>query len=147
VALTDIQRRTGPDPRDGVTYRTDLTLRPLARLSGRLAAEKKVEASNRIGINYSIDEIYRAEMIYELSPRVTLTAGAGRRAREFVPVDAMQVGLIRNEETGSLFGSAQVQVNPRMSFLLNAQHEKREANLPIFDYTGTRIGLSTRIAL
>jgi hypothetical protein len=146
AAVSDINRETGPDPRRGVTYRADLTLRPLARLNGRLSAEKKVEPSTRIGINYSIDEVYRAEMIYALAPRVTLTAGAGRRDREFAPVEGVQLELIRKEQTASLFGSARVQVNARMFILLDAQHEKRKTDLPLFDYSGTRIGLSTRIA-
>jgi hypothetical protein len=145
AAYTDVDRLTEEEAFTGLSYLVSLSVRPEARLSGQLTAERKIEPSNRIGISYSLDELYRAEAIYALSPLVGITAGASVRDRTFEPVDSVVPFGPTDEETTTAYASLRVQAHPRILVTLNAQRERRDSNLPLFDYTSTRIGLSTRL--
>jgi hypothetical protein len=146
IARTSVSRVGTASEFEGSTYAADLSIRPQARLSGTLSVEKRVEPGNRLGISYSIDELYRAETNYALSPRVTLSAGASFQDRELAPSGETGLLILTDEQTSSVFGSARVQVRHRISVALDAQHSQRKTNLPVFDYKNTQIGVSTRIA-
>jgi hypothetical protein len=146
AAYTQVSREGSQDDFSSLTYSTNLLIRPQARLSGTLLAEKRVEPSTRIGVTYSVDEIYRAEALYALSPRVALTAGASRREREFEAAEDNGPAIVTRERTVASFASVRVAVRPKFTVVLDALRERRKTSDPLFNYTATRIGLSTRLA-
>jgi hypothetical protein len=145
AARTEVSRKGSQDDFNFFAYSVNLLVRPEARLSGTLLAEKRVEPSSRIGVTYSVDELYRAEANYALSPRVTLSAGGSRRERDFEAARAGSPLIVTQERTVAAFGSVRVAVRPNLTVVLDAVREERETSDPLFDYTATRIGLSTRI--
>lgn len=136
------------DTFDGPTYGGSLTFRPSDRLEAILDYERKVVPSTRIGKLYDLDESVRLEGRYKFGSRVT--AAVGGQLRKVESEDAFLVTgpsiLLSDSETKILFGSLTFKQSQRLSFVLDVVHEEREANLPIFEYSATRVGASVGVA-
>lgn len=147
VAYTNIDRVAGGSGFDGTTYGATLSGNPLGRLRARLDGDKSVEPANRLGVSYAIEEAYRAEFAYDITPKVLATFGGSLVERELVPAaGGGPAPLLTEEQIRLLFLDLGWQFRERIGFAFTLTNEKRDSNNPLFDYTSTRIGLSTRLA-
>jgi hypothetical protein len=133
---------------NGPTYSAGLTFRPTDRLEALLDYERKVEPSKRLNKVYDLEEIVRLEGRYRIGSRIQ--TGLGGEIRKVDSKDAVlssPPGLfLSDSETKSIFGSVTFKPSQRLSFIVDVTHEERETNLPIFDYSGTRVGASVGLA-
>jgi hypothetical protein len=129
----------------GFTYGATLQIRPLQRIRATIAAERAVEPSRRIGLSYSVNENYRGEVAYSLSPRVEFAAGGSIRNRNYEPAGPTVPLLLTREETNVLFASMRIGLHDRLALEFDAQREKRETNGPDFGYTSSRVGVTARV--
>lgn len=153
AALTTVDQSSNllsgkTDKFDGPTYGASLTFRPSDRLEAILAYERKVVPSTRIGKLYDLDESVRLEGRYKFGSRITAAVGGQLRnveSEDAFPLTVPSI-LLSDSETRMLFGSLTFKQSQRFSFVLDVVHEDRDANLPVFEYSATRVGASVGVA-
>jgi hypothetical protein len=143
VGYTDLaSERPGLNDFDGLTYEAELLLNPLGRLRGNISAARVVDASNRIDVSYSVEDLVEAQIEYDISPAARGEAGLSVRKREFE--GDTQPGLgIREEDTRSVFAALTVDATTKIRLRLFAEYETRDADNPLFDYNSIQLGLTT----
>jgi len=146
AGYSSVRRDAGGDAFEGVTFALDLRFRPSARLRPRIAAEKRVSPSNRIGILYQVEEICRMEADYSFSPAARFTFGGTDRRRSYEAAAFFPAPVVLDEKTNALFATLAVDVTQRASLTLDALWERRDTGVPLFNYESTRVGLSTRLS-
>ena len=129
---------------DGLTWSALLLINPQGRLRPTLQAEKAVLPSNQIGVSYQLDESYRADIDYLLSGRVTLNARVSYRDRRYQVAPFGPAPFVTRDKTWLVAGGLTYAIGPRLVLDLEVQRENRDTDNPLFDYTSTRIALSTR---
>lgn len=144
AGYTEVDTRSLNDAFDGLTWSARLFLNPEGRLRPTLIAERSVQSSNRIGVSFLLEELYRAEFTYLLSGRVTLNGRVSLRDRQYQPVAGALGQPLTDEQTGQAAAGLSYRVSQRLSLELELLRENRDTNDPLFDYSSTRIGLSTR---
>lgn len=129
---------------DGVSYRAELRLNPLGRLRGTIVGARQVDASNRVDSSYFVEDQVSGRIEYAFSPFARSEAGLAFRRREFEGTSQAGLG-IRAEETSSVFASLILDATPKLSFRIDAEHEQREADNPLFSYNSTQLGVTTAL--
>lgn len=132
----------------GLTYGGDVTFRPTTRLRAQLNYERAVTPSNYIGKLYDVAETVRVSGDYQVGSRVTVGVGAERRNVKSEGA-TLAIGpsiLLTDSEINTLFGVLTFRQSERLVFNFDMQHEEREANNPVFDYSATRIGATASVA-
>jgi hypothetical protein len=143
--------RSGPgasDDFDGLTYGGDLVFRPTDRIETSLTYSRGVVPSNNIGKLYDIQEDVRLGARYELSSRFQIGAGlAYLDSRSEGPTLANAPGiLLTDSRTKLAFASLTFKQSQRTSLKLDVTREEREADVPAFEYSTTRVGLTADVA-
>jgi hypothetical protein len=128
----------------GLTYGATLRIRPQGRLRAEVLAERAVRPTSRIGISYSVDETYKADLQYDLTPSTILAGGASLRRREFAVSGSDLLGETSQEDLVSAFASVQTNVRNRIALGLEVQWDRRNAEVALFDYTSIRFGISSK---
>lgn len=129
---------------DGITYGAQLTLQPTYRLQARFAFDRDIQSSNRLDVNYSLSDTYSAEAEYAIGSRLRLVAGGSIRDRTFEKSGTLPVVGPSDERIRTLMAALRFQQNRRLSFELNAINDNRDADISLFDYSSTRIGLTAK---
>jgi hypothetical protein len=104
-----------------------------------------VSPSNRIGISYSVDKAYAAELIYRLSSRTEIAAGGSIRDRRYEAAPQTVISNLTDEETRALFASMRIGLSDRIRLAVDARREERDADLSLFDYVSSRVELSASL--
>jgi hypothetical protein len=145
AGYTEVRPERPDLPRfDGLTYRAELRFNPLGRLRGTLAGGREVDASNRIDVSYFVEDSVSARLEYSFSPNARSEAGLTLRERAFEGANQLGLG-ITDEETRSVFAALIVAATPKISIRIDAEHERRETNNPLFNYKTTQLGVTTAL--
>jgi hypothetical protein len=126
----------------GLTYISNLTYQITPRLSAVLNVSRQTLPSNRLGTNYSIDQLYSGEVDYRLSTRLSAKLGGGNTHRTFEGAALNNVQDITHETDWNFYGSLGFDISPRLSVSLTATQQQRHADLSGYSYSGTIVGLS-----
>jgi hypothetical protein len=109
--------------------------------------ERRVDTSNRIGSLYQVEELVRAEALYRISPSARASVAATWSDRRYQLSQVIVVPQLTREDRFLARAAFDLNIRRNISLGLFAEHEKREADVPLFDFESTRIGLSTRLTL
>lgn len=143
--------RSGPgatDDFDGPTYGGDLVFRPTDRIETTLNYSRSVVPSNSFGKLYDVQEDVRLGARYELSSRFQIGAGlAYLDSKSEGPTlgNAPSI-LLTDSRTKVAFASLTFKQSQRTSLRLDVTREEREADVPAFEYSTTRVGLTADVA-
>jgi hypothetical protein len=130
----------------GVTFSVDVTYQMRPRLVLHASASRATTPSGRIGSDYSVDEIYQADVTYSVGSRLSFGVTGVHKSQDFhgdtvgPPLD------LTHSIIDSAFATATFHLNRRISFILNAGDEERSANFPGESYSSTRVGLTVRVS-
>lgn len=132
---------------EGLAYSGDLRWRS-NRAEIALGFSRSAEQSNLFDVAYSINTTYQIDGEYALSDRLRLLAGAYHSKRSFRESNFLPSQIVRpNDRTYYVSGGVRLQTLRRLTFDLEAAHEKRDSDVAIFDYRSTRVGLTTRLSI
>jgi hypothetical protein len=128
---------------EGPVYGAELTLAPGGPAAFALAAERTVEASNRLDVSYYRQDQINLSMRYALSPRMNMDLRGSWRLRRFAPspavTDVTPPGSDRNYALG---GGLRYVLNRRVELMADLDYQRRNAAIDLFDYGGLRAGLT-----
>lgn len=125
-----------------VSYGGDLSFRASTRLLLQASFNRGITPSVGVGQSYEISDRYRLSGTYSVGSRIVVSAGYSRVERQ-PGEDAIPSILVPTDSTVSnIFGSVRYKQSDNLSFELGLEREERETDVPIFDYTSNRIGLT-----
>jgi hypothetical protein len=131
----------------GINYAFNVGYRPSERLNVSASWTRDIRPSAQLGRNYSIREGVGIDASYRLGSRMTYTIGASQRkitSRGGLPVAGIIVltdSRLNEFNTGLRFD-----LNDRISFSLDGSYSDYGTSNPLYDYTATRVGLTTSVA-
>jgi hypothetical protein len=139
---------------DGITYDSSLIYRIGPRFQTTLAFSRKVNPSNRLDPNfsiqsnsfldasYSIAQTYQAEADYHITSRFLVGFGASDTKSAFKGAALVPGFDLAKESVKSFFGSLGFNITPELSVHLTANQDQRHADVIGYSYASTRFGLS-----
>jgi hypothetical protein len=127
---------------DGFTYSADLTFRPSGRIEAQASFARAVKPSNRLQTNYVVEEAYALQGSYLIGSRLRIGLGGSYTDSEFASAGPTSPTVITAEQTRSWFASLRFNMSRRFAIVVDAEQQERDANVPGFDYTANRVGLS-----
>lgn len=132
-----------PQQEQNITsYGGDLSFRASSRLTLQASFNRGISPSVAVGQSYEISDRYRLSGSYSVGSRIVVSAGYSSVKRE-PGEDAIPSPILPTESTlENLFGSIRYRQSDRLSFELGLEREERETNIPLFDYSANRIGLT-----
>lgn len=128
----------------GITYGAHLQLQPSYRLQARLKFDRQLLPSNRLNVSYARAKTIGAEAEYAFGTRLRLTIGGVRRERTNQQSNLLITTGPTDERSTTFTGRLRFDPGRRLSLEVNAAQEKRETDVPIFDYVSKRIGLTAK---
>jgi hypothetical protein len=131
----------------GLTYTSNIDYRASSRLQFHGTFNRQIKPTLLIGSSYEIQTFYGVRADYRLGSRIQIGAGAdlGRDAGQATAAP-LAATTLTNSEIKGIFASVRYQQSPRIYVVLDARHESRTANLPEFEYTSDRVGLSLAVS-
>jgi len=137
---------TIPGSRDfsGLTYSGDISYRASSRLEGHAGSNRSVNPSQITGGSFEVDTEYQLGLTYRVGTRITLGL-TGRDRQTTVHGDipaALAATTLTDARSKTIEASADYRLNKRLSFILSARHETRDANNALFAYDDDGVGLS-----
>lgn len=124
------------------TYQGDASYRAGTRLLLSVNAARNVRPSDRPGKLYDIAEQLEGSARYRLGSRFNVTLGH-LYSDVASNVDTLAAGLVvTNSRTNSTYGQVEFRAVGNSSLTFDVRHERRDTNLPSFNYTSTRVGLT-----
>jgi hypothetical protein len=130
-----------------MTYNGVLSYAASRRLDLTVAVGRGVTPSNRAGKLYDISTTTDLLATYRFGTRFVVSGG-GRLANVRSNADTALAGLVvTDSEDRSLFASIRYQQSKRASLVLDLRQEERTTNLPLFDYSNTRFGLTLDVSI
>lgn len=146
VAATRLKREFTPAGQKAkitaTSYQADLQYRAGTRLTLSANGARNVRPSDRPGKLYDISETLEGRATYRLGGRFTISAGHVYADVES-NVDTAAIGLVvTNSRSNTTFGQFEVSRFGNGNLTFDVRHERRETNLPAFDYTSTRVGMT-----
>ena len=129
-----------------VGYSADFSYRATSRL--RLAAllDRSITPSTALGKAYDLTDAYRVMADYDLGSRIRVSLGLSKVERESDGISSLPIVQLTESSVDAINASVRYKQNERLSFTLTAGQEERNTNVPQFDYTNNRIGLSADLA-
>ena len=127
------------------TYSLDATSGLGSRIDFSAHLARAITPSQQLGKTY--DKSTQKALIANYRPGRTLSfsAGVSRQNIDSNLDTAVQIGpVVTSARTDSVFGSMTYSPNKTWSLVLNVRQEDRKANLPDFNYTSTRVGLTAQ---
>lgn len=148
IAQTSVESESpfGGDT-SGTTFAFDFGYRPSSRLNVGASWSRDIRPSAQYGRNFSIREAAAIDATYRINSRLTYDIGVSQRkisSRGGLPVNGIIVltdSRLNEFNTGLRFD-----LNDRISFRLNGSYSDYETSNPLYDYTATRVGLTTSVA-
>jgi hypothetical protein len=128
------------------SYTADVFYGLGARIDLEAHATRSVQPSDRIGKLYDILKAGEVAGHYKLGSRFLVTAGYRLEDTDSNFDTAVPVMVVTNSRLKSLYGSIRYRQSERLSLLLDLRHETRDTNLPSFNYTSNRVGLTAEAA-
>lgn len=154
LSRTNLKREFAPPglplKLSSTTYAASAQYRPSSRLSVELDAARSIRPSQRTGKLYDINTAYNGVIRYDVGTRITVAVGDSySRANSNTDTSAplptptpVPLQVITKSHSNSVFGSITYRQSDRASFVLDVRQEDRKTDLPQFNYTDTRVGLT-----
>lgn len=147
VAYASVEQSSGLPGFDGAssentTYAASLSYRVSEKLNLQGAFDRSITPSSGIGRTYDLGTSYRISGEYALGERLALGAGYATSDLESQGVLSSPLLILTDSTTRTYYGSLRYRQSKRLSFVLNVAREERTANVPQFEYTSNRIGLT-----
>jgi hypothetical protein len=131
---------------EGVTYSGSLSYRASSRLSFLADFGRQVNPTLIQGGSYELQTNYSLRADYRMGSRILLGVGALQKESDAKGTSVLLPGQLTDSRTRIALATLRYRQSERLSFTLNAQYEKRDANNPEFNYTGERVGLAADFA-
>lgn len=148
--MTHVKREFAPPGQDQkfktTTYSGQIEYRLGSRLTLNLDGSRAVVPTVRAGKLYDITQAGEFRATYRLGRRILVTAGHRIDDIESNTDTSIARPVVTTSQTNSTFGSVRYRQSDRLSFRLEAGYDDRNTNLPDFDYTSTRVGLSAEVS-
>lgn len=132
---------------NGVTFGADVTFRFSRLLQAKLMLDRSVDPTIRPDVTYAIENTYGFETDYSLGRKLKLVGSISGSSNSYHGADLIPGIDIASENDWAVHGSVAYQLNRRIGFELDADHEVRDANVTAFSYSDTRVGLSLKAAI
>ncbi|MDZ4375386.1 MAG: hypothetical protein U1C74_28745 [Phenylobacterium sp.] len=129
---------------NSTAYQLDVLYGLGERIDLELHAAQSVTPSQQVGKSFDKRTSGEAVIRYRLGPRISVTAGYARQDIDSNADTASALVTITSAQIDSVYGAVEYTPNDRMTFRLNVRHDERDANLPQFNYSAMRIGLSAQ---
>ncbi|MBK5265348.1 MAG: outer membrane beta-barrel protein, partial [Alphaproteobacteria bacterium] len=127
----------------GTSYGADIRFTPGGRASFTLAAARSVEASNRLDVSYYRQDEVKLGLHYIVSPLINADLRTSWRSRHFAATPAITgVTPPQTDRNYAAGGGLSYAMNRRIDVRLDADYQRRNAAIDLFDYDGLRVGLS-----
>ncbi len=127
------------------TYSADVTYGFGPRINVQATATRSVVPSQQLGKTYDKMTAYALVGNYRLGSRLSFRGGVGRQEIDSNLDTSVQVGpVVTSARTNSIYGSVTYAAGKLWSVSLDVRHDERKANLPDFNYTSNRVGVSTQ---
>ncbi|MBW8812432.1 MAG: outer membrane beta-barrel protein [Caulobacterales bacterium] len=150
--LTHVKREFAPpgvkQSFNSATYNVDVSygLGPRIKIEG--AAVRAYTPSQQLGKSYDKSTNLNGKIEYKASPRLSFSLGAQQQEQDSNVDSTLPPGLfVTQSKTRSVSASATYSPTRRWSVALSVRHDDRTADLPQFNYTSTRIGLTAQANL
>ncbi len=127
-------------------YSASLSYRASSRLRFQALFDRSVTPSSGIGRSYDLAETYRLSGDYDVSSRISVSAGVGTVSRKSSGLLPDPIIQLTDSDMTTYFASVRYAQSRRLSFVLSAGHEERTTNAPQFDYTNNRVGISADVS-
>jgi hypothetical protein len=148
AGVTHVKREFAPPGVDlsftSTAYQLDLLYGLGERIDLEFHAARSVTPSQQVGKTFDKRTVGEAVVRYKLGPRLALTAGYARQEIDSNADTASALVVITNARIDSAYGAVEYAPNQRMTFRLNVRHDERDANLPQFNYSAVRVGLTAQ---
>jgi hypothetical protein len=146
VSATRVKREFAPPPSkakfEATTYQFDGTYRAGNRITVHLLGARNVKPSDRPGKLFDVAEQLEGNIRYRLNARFGVTVGHTYQDMQS-NVDTLQVArVVTSSITNTTYGTFEVRRVGNGSVTFDVRHERRDTNLPTFNYTSTRVGLT-----
>lgn len=150
LSATRVKREfVPPGQRDkftSATYSGDATYRAGNRLLLTFTGGREVRPSERVGKLFDIAETLEASARYRLGSRFSVTLGHAYTDRNSNVDTAAARLVVTDAITNSTFGKIEYRRETLGSISLDVQHQRQDTNLPSFNYTSTRLGVTTAVS-
>lgn len=126
------------------TYSADVTYGLGERIEFEVRGSRNITPSQQVGKTF--DKATKADAIvrYQAGDRLGFEAGYSWQKIDSNADTASALLVVTNAETGAIYGNVSFSPNDRVNLALTIRYEDRNANLPQFTYTATRVGVSAQ---
>ncbi|MBX3483738.1 hypothetical protein [Phenylobacterium sp.] len=128
------------------SYAASLDYRMSERIGLRASGARSVKPSNRPGKIYDVSTHLEGAVRYALGTRYDIEVGhAWTETNSNADTAPGTRPVITNSRNNLTFGSVQYAQSDRISWEFTVQRDRRNTNLPQFNYSSTRVGLRTTV--
>jgi len=126
------------------TYQGDVVYGLGERIEFEVNGQRAITPSQQVGKTFDKNTGANAIVRYKAGERFQVEGGYSWQQIKANADTATALLVVTNAETDALYGSVSFSPNDRLRLQLSVRYEEREANLPQFTYTATRVGLSAQ---
>jgi hypothetical protein len=150
VAATQVKRESAPPgiplKFTSTNYNGFVNYVVSSRLGLSATTSRAVVPSNRAGKLYDISTMTQVLANYKLGTRFILSGG-GRRAETNSNADTAVIGpVLTKSRENAVFASVRYRQSERASLLFDVRRVDRKTDIPSFDYSSTRFGLTLDVS-
>jgi hypothetical protein len=149
AATTHVKREFAPAGVDTSfntpTYSADVTYGFGPRINLQATATRSVVPSQQLGKTYDKITGYGLVGNYKMGPRLSFRGGLQRQDVTSNLDTSISLGpVVTDQRINSIYGSVTYSPGRLWSVSLDVRHDERKANLPDFNYTSNRVGVTTQ---
>lgn len=127
------------------TFAADVTYGFGPRITVQATAARSVVPSQQLGKTYDKTTSYGLAGNFKAGPRLSFRGGLQRQEVDSNVDTSIALGpVISNQRINSIYGSVTYSPGKLWSVSLDVRHDERKANLPDFNYTSNRVGVTTQ---
>lgn len=145
VGISHVKREfSPPGVRQSFTstaYSADVIYGLGRRIDFEVRASRAVSPSQQVGKTYDMRTSAEGLVRFEPSDRLTFSAGYSWQEVDSNVDTAAALLVVTNSKVDAIFAAVAYKPNDTFSVQLDARYEEREANLPEFTYSATRVGV------
>jgi hypothetical protein len=128
------------------TYQADMAYRLNDRINFTLAGGRSVRPSNRVGKLYDISESLQGQASYRLNSRFNVSVGHVYEDIVSNTDSASARLVVTNAITNTTYATFSISRIGPGTLQFDVRRQRRDTNLPLFDYKATRVGLIAKIS-
>lgn len=131
----------------GLSYSGNLSFRVNPRITWAVAAARSIRPSLMQYSSYAVADNYNTQVDYHLRPRLTVSAGASYDKYNYQGVVLAGPLGLTNDKVKAVYGSVNYEPSRHLSLALDVRWRQRDSNIPGYNYSGTRVGLTLKVPL